>query len=95
MSDKAKEVGEVRIKRAENGFIFCAYAKDGPGETEEYVYEDIDSALAAAKDDLTSPHMRGGKAPSNSGEKFKSGKEKVKEMASKASKKSIKGNLYK
>lgn len=94
--EKKVEIGDIKIKRAENGFIYCAYPKDGAMDgSEEYVYESIDDALAAAKDDLTSPHMRGGKPPSTSGGKFKSGKEKVKEMANKAKSKEIKGNLYK
>lgn len=64
MPDKEskKEISRIEIKRAENGFVYCAYPEmdEGPYKSEEYVYESMEDVLDAVRDDLSSPHLRGG-----------------------------------
>ena len=73
MPDKeSKKIDRIEIKRAENGFVYCAYPKMDDSNAchsyraEEYVYESIDEVLDAVRDDLSSPHMRGGREAKDS-----------------------------
>ena len=86
--EKSTKIDSVEIRRAENGFIYCARSEQGPYSDEKYVYQTVDEALAAAKDDLTSPHMRGGKPAKDS-------REAMSAVAGKKSKTYSKERLFK
>ena len=72
------EIQRIEIEPAENGFIYkvCS-GSDTNYKEEKEVFEDLDGVINAVQDDLESPHMRGGKPPLGSGQRFAQLKNKL------------------